>query len=154
MTLMDKIELSRVKLERIQDSSGYKLDQCQLSSLESAQSLGHQLLDNYDREVLIVIGLNCKLKITVINPAAMGNVNRLSISAREILKPLILSSATRAIIMHNHPSGDTTPSRMDITFTEKMRKCLAMLGIELLDHLIIGDDMYSLRREGDLQDEY
>lgn len=147
---MENIVLAKVKLERFPDETDYGLDKYQLSSLGEAEDLGHRLLDGYDREIFVVIGLDCRLKITVVNPAAIGTVNRLSISPREVLKPLILSSAKKVIVMHNHPSGDTQPSGADISFTKNLKRCLEIFGIDLLDHLIIGDDVYSLLQGGNL----
>lgn len=147
---MNKIELSRVRLDRLPDDSGYRLEKYALTSLVEAQKLGHHLLDHYDREIFMVIGLDCHQKITVVNPVVIGNINFAVISLREVLKPLILSSAKNAIVMHNHPTGDSSPSKADIGFTKKLDDGLAVFDIKLLDHLIVGDEIYSFREGGDL----
>lgn len=82
---MNKIELSCVRLDRLPDDSGYRLERYTLTSLVEAQKLGHQLLDHYDREIFMVIGLDYHQKITVVNPVVIGNINFAVISLRERL---------------------------------------------------------------------
>ena len=68
---------------------------------------------------------------------------------REVFKEAIKRSAASIICVHNHPSGDPTPSREDIDVTKRLAECGRIIGIELLDHLIIGDQKFvSLKEKG------
>jgi len=69
---------------------------------------------------------------------------------REIFREAVKDSAASIIICHNHPSGDPTPSRDDINITTRLKECGKMMGIELLDHLIIGDNRFISLKEKDI----
>ena len=67
---------------------------------------------------------------------------------REIFREAVKYSSARILLAHNHPSGNPTPSPQDIQFTKRMEECGEMMGIQLLDHIILGDSGYiSLREE-------
>lgn len=68
---------------------------------------------------------------------------------REVFKEALKNSAASIIVCHNHPSGDPTPSKEDINVTKRIKECGNIMGIELLDHIIIGDNKYiSLKERG------
>ena len=68
---------------------------------------------------------------------------------REVFREALRRSAASIICLHNHPSGDPTPSREDIEVTRRLSECGKMIGIEILDHIIIGDKRYvSLKEKG------
>nr|WP_313120027.1 JAB domain-containing protein [Proteiniclasticum ruminis] len=70
---------------------------------------------------------------------------------REVFKAAVLSNAASIILFHNHPSGDPAPSSEDQTATERIRDCGRLMGIDLLDHIIIGENTYySMREKGDI----
>ncbi len=72
----------------------------------------------------------------------IGTINRSIVHPREIFKEAYLTSASKIICMHNHPSGDISPSKEDIRLTKSLIEIGKLQGIELMDHLIIGDDNY------------
>lgn len=79
----------------------------------------------------------------------IGSLNASIVHPREVYKEAIKRSAASIICIHNHPSGDPTPSREDIEVTRRLAECGRLVGIELLDHLIIGDKTYvSLKEKG------
>jgi DNA repair protein RadC len=79
---------------------------------------------------------------------AVGSLDEVMVHPREVLKPAILASAASIILYHNHPSGDPLPSAEDIAFTRRIAKCCELMGIELLDHVVIGaSGSYSSIRE-------
>lgn len=79
----------------------------------------------------------------------MGTVNATLVSPRELFLEALKKNAVSIILLHNHPSGDPTPSQEDILLTQRVRKAGNLIGIELLDHIIIGDNRYiSLRKRG------
>ena len=78
-----------------------------------------------------------------------GGVNFASVSAREVFQNAIKKGAAGMILYHNHPSGDPTPSREDISLTKRLIEAGKLLSIEIIDHIIIGDGKFiSLGREG------
>lgn len=95
-----------------------------------------------DREVFSVIALNTKGHIIGVNDASIGDLFSAIMHPREILKYAILSNAAAIICIHNHPSGDSTPSQEDINATKRIRDAGEVIGIKLLDHLVIGYDNY------------
>lgn len=77
-----------------------------------------------------------------------GNVNSSIVGAREIFQKALLANAVSIILAHNHPSGDPTPSREDVEVTKRIVEAGKILGVQLLDHLIIGDQYVSLKEKG------
>jgi len=67
-----------------------------------------------------------------------GSATSTVVHAREVFKPAILASSTGIICVHNHPSGNTAPSRADIQVTRKLREAARIIGIDLVDHMILG----------------
>lgn len=74
---------------------------------------------------------------------AIGGLNSSSIEMRELLSEPIKCSAAKIALVHNHPSGDVTPSKSDIVFTSKVNEACKIFGIELIDHIIIGNGQFS-----------
>ena len=102
-------------------------------------------------EHLYMICLNTKLHMTSVFEVSHGNVNSSIFSVREILQKALLANAVNIVMMHNHPSGDPTPSRQDVTMTEKLKEAGEIVGIGVLDHLVIGHGRYiSLKDRGDI----
>ena len=82
---------------------------------------------------------------------SIGNLNSTLISSREIFRQALKINASSIILLHNHPSGNPSPSRQDLIMTAKMLQAGDFMEIPLLDHVIIGDGCYySLREKGDL----
>ena len=78
-----------------------------------------------------------------------GTINSTLVSPRELFVEALQKNAVSIILLHNHPSGDPTPSKEDLLATRRIREAGALIGIELLDHIIIGDNCYfSLREKG------
>ena len=94
------------------------------------------------REIIRVILLNEKNMIMKIVDVALGGVNFALISPKDILTEAIKICAPKMILVHNHPSGDVTPSEQDIKTTDIIMKAAEMMGIQLLDHIIIGNMKY------------
>jgi DNA repair protein RadC len=103
---------------------------------------------HYDREHFKAALLNTKNQLLKVVTVSIGSLNASIVHPREILKPAISTSAASIILVHNHPTGDPTPSREDIEFTNRFAKCGELIGIELLDHVIIGAGTYRSLKEG------
>lgn len=99
-------------------------------------------IQNEPEEVVILITLNTKNKVTGLFEVSRGNINSSMFNGREIFKRAILNNASSIILAHNHPSGDCEPSKQDINATKNIKEAGELLGIELLDHIIVGDDNY------------
>lgn len=106
-----------------------------------------QEMKDLHQEHLVVLFLNSKNEIIKKQTIFKGSVNQSVAHPREIFKEAVKYPTARMIIAHNHPSGDTTPSEADVSFTQRMLMCGSLMGIELLDHLIIGDGDYLSLRE-------
>ncbi|MDD2958294.1 MAG: DNA repair protein RadC [Lachnospiraceae bacterium] len=92
-----------------------------------------------EQEKLLVIFLNSKNHFLGEEIISKGTVNATMISPREIFLCALKYHAVSIILLHNHPSGNPTPSREDLLLTRRVKECGEMIGIELLDHIIIGD---------------
>jgi DNA repair protein RadC len=115
---------------------------------EKAEEVFTSIIKDADREIFMVMMLNTKNKIIGLNTASIGSLNAAIVHPREVLKPAILSNAAGIIVAHNHPSGDPTPSMEDIALTDRLKKACSIMGVNLLDHIIVGDKCLSLRKEG------
>lgn len=94
------------------------------------------------QEILKVIMLDNHNQILKIKDVAKGTNNFVSASVRNILNEAVKIQALKIILVHNHPSGNPNPSQKDYEFTEKVRKASELLEIQLLDHIVIGDNKY------------
>lgn len=100
-------------------------------------------------EVFILITLNTKNIVTGYFEVHRGTINTSLVHPREVFKRALLNNASNIIVAHNHPSGDPNPSKEDIQITERLKEAGNLLGINLLDHIIVGDDKYiSLKEKG------
>lgn len=107
-----------------------------------AKILMHQT--QYEKvEIAKIILLDMKCNILKIKNVAVGGNNFVNIGMKNILSEAVKVNAPKMILVHNHPSGDSTPSTQDYEITEKLEKSGKMLGIELLDHIVIGNSEYT-----------
>lgn len=104
---------------------------------------------HYDREFFVVLNLNTKNQVIAEDTVSIGSLNASLVHPRELFKNAIKRSAAALILVHNHPSGDPSPSREDIDVTRRLAEAGKLLGIEILDHVVIGDLKYvSLKEKG------
>lgn len=119
----------------------------QIDSAVSVANLFMEELRYQKREVFKVLFLDTKNKIICDRNISVGSLNASIVHPREVFKEAVLYSSNKIFLIHNHPSGDTEPSREDILVTERLKKAGELLGIEVLDHIIIGNGKYSSLRE-------
>ena len=101
------------------------------------------------QEKLKILILNTKNIVTYIRDVFIGTLNSSIVHPREIFCEAIKKNGASIIICHNHPSGDPTPSKEDINITLRLKECGKLLGIDLLDHIIIGENKYvSMKEKG------
>jgi DNA repair protein RadC len=102
-----------------------------------------------DQEQLRVVSLDTKHQVLAIKTVYQGSVNQAQVRVAEIFRDPIRLNAVAVVVIHNHPSGDPTPSSADVTLTLELARAGQLLDIELLDHLIIGQGRHvSMRRLG------
>lgn len=94
------------------------------------------------REIAKVIILNTKNIVLKVLDISFGGINFAMIEPKEVLSEVIKMQAPKIILIHNHPSGDPTPSAQDFKFTDRIYEACEILGVELLDHIIIGDGYF------------
>lgn len=109
-----------------------------LTSPEDVCRFAAREISTYDREVMAILNLNAKGQILHMHVASMGTIDACMAVPREIFKAGILCNAHSIIAIHNHPSGDPTPSKEDIYVTHRLEAAGELLGISLKDHIIIG----------------
>lgn len=115
---------------------------------EKVVKLAQHILRGADREHLLVISVDSKCRPLAVEIVSIGTVNATLAEPREIFKHAILANAAAVILVHNHPSGDCTPSREDRHLTKRMGKAGRLIGIPVADHVIIGDGFFSFNRDG------
>lgn len=118
-----------------------------VSSPEDVAWLMIPEMKGLDREHFKAILLNTKNGILKIVTVAIGSLNAALVHPREIFKAAVTASAAGIIIVHNHPTGNPEPSREDRDLTERFARCGDLMGIDLVDHIIVGDDSYVSMRE-------
>jgi DNA repair protein RadC len=120
-----------------------------IKSPEDVYNLMNHFLHDLDREAFIVISLDTKNQPVSINICHVGSLNASIVHPREVMKSAILSNAASIVIGHNHPSGNCSPSREDIEVTTRLVEAGKIVGIDVLDHIIVGDGEYvSLKEKG------
>jgi DNA repair protein RadC len=103
----------------------------------------------HSQEHFVCLYLNTKNQVIGKETVFIGSLNSSIVHPREVYKEAIRRSSASVICLHNHPSGDPTPSREDIEVTRRLLDAGKIIGIDLLDHLIIGDGrFYSLKEKG------
>ncbi len=105
-----------------------------------------------EKEMLITMFLDTKLCIKGHTLVGLGTLDSLSTTPREVFRCAIVLAAKSIVLMHNHPSSNPEPSREDIRLTRNLSKAGSLLGIELIDHIIVGHPTFvSLKKRGIIQ---
>ena len=107
-------------------------------------------LRHENQEHFQVILLNSKGRVTAIKEISQGSLNASVVHPREVFAPAVVHHAAALLAVHNHPSGDPTPSQEDRDLTRTLVKAGEILGIPVVDHLVIGDGVYYSFKEHDL----
>ncbi len=116
-----------------------------LRSLLEAESVVDQ-----DKEHFWTIGVNTKNMVKYVELVALGTIDSALVHPREVFRLAVIEAAASLILAHNHPSGDTCPSDEDIKITQRLVEAGRILGIEVLDHVVVGGegDFYSFKSCG------
>ncbi len=122
-----------------------------IKSPEDAAHIGTDFIRIHEEpeEYMYMLCLNNKNRVTGIFEISHGNVNSSIVGPREVFQKALLANAVNIILMHNHPSGDPSPSSEDVKVTKRLADAGTLLGVHVLDHIIVGDKRYvSLKDKG------
>lgn len=126
--------------------------QVKYGTFQSTEQAGHyimQTLKDKQQEHVLVCYLNTKNQVIKNKVIFIGGLNMSVAHPREIFREAVRYSAARIIVGHNHPSGNPEPSTADIRFTERLIEAGLIIGIEVLDHIVVGNETYiSLKEYG------
>jgi len=130
---------------------GYSAPSRTIADSQAAALALRPLFEGLDREQFAVCCLDAKHAIIGVNVVSTGSLTLSIVHPREVFKLAILTNAAALICVHNHPSGDPTPSAEDRALTKRLKEGADLLGIALLDHVILGEDRnYSFADQGAL----
>ena len=142
----EKIYALKEILERL-----LRADKNERIIIRSPKDIADILIPRYryaTQESFIIVLLNTKNEIISINDISTGSLNTSIAEPREVFREILKYPTSSVILAHNHPSGDATPSIEDIQITKRMIKAGKILGIDVLDHIIIGDNEFrSLKQD-------
>jgi len=128
-----------------------ELPHVNISCSTDAASYVRQHIGDFDREVILAIAMDARHNVNATSMVHIGTANESVADTADILRVAIYSSSRNLIIAHNHPSGDPSPSAEDKALTKRLKEAAALMNINLLDHIIIGDERYySFADEGQL----
>ena len=105
-------------------------------------------LQNEAKEHFIALHLNSRNALVCLDTVATGSMSAATVHPREVFKTALLSSATAMVLVHNHPSGSLEPSKEDVELTKNLVNASKIIGIQIHDHIIIGEGYYSFVERG------
>lgn len=148
--MADKLE--QVAIRMVEQPSLYSNEP--MNNPDAAIRVMNEFLSQMDRELFCIVNLQADLTPINMNIVSVGSLNEALINPREIFKSAILSNAHSMMLIHNHPSGNLTPSTSDIQTTARMQELGELMGISLVDHIITGrnGNYYSFRDKGEFPD--
>lgn len=144
-----RIEL--VSLRMVREKTSILYPNHTVQSPKQAADLFRQFFgyDESDREKFAVMYLDTKNQPNALEIISIGTLNASLVHPREVFKGALLVNAASIICVHSHPSGDPTPSSEDIAITDRLVKSGQILGLDVLDHLVLGDGTFiSLKEQG------
>lgn len=122
-----------------------KAEACEMLQFTCPSSIARYYMEDMrheKQEIMKLLMLNSKSRLIGETDISKGTVNAALITPRELFIEALQKNAVSIILLHNHPSGDPTPSREDMLLTERIRQAGELIGIELLDHIVMGDNCY------------
>lgn len=108
-----------------------------------------QEMQDLDREMLMTLNLDIKNRVINAHIVSIGGINKSLVDPKSVFKAALLSNASRLLMVHNHPSGDCTPSYEDYETTERIKAGCLYFDMRLIDHIVIGKDKYYSMEAGE-----
>lgn len=128
---------------------GPPLERALVDSPEAAAAHLVPAVAGADRERCIALLLDTKHRLLERATISIGSIDHTFMSPREVFRDALLANASAVVLAHNHPSGDPEPSRDDEQVTQRLVRAGTLIGVEVLDHLVVGDERWvSLARRG------
>ena len=143
LTLKAVLEFSRRVLNQ-----GLGLDEPITSPADVLPEIRH--IRDLNKEHFVAIFLNARNQVIKTDTISIGSLNASLVHPRELYAPAVGISAASVILAHNHPSGDVTPSKEDISLTKRMVQAGEIMGIEVVDHLIVASDKFLSMKEANV----
>jgi len=126
--------MKRLKVSIVTEPGGFP--QHILDTPERVQAIVHDLAD-LDRENFEVLHLDIRHRLIARETVTVGSLDRATATPRDVFAGAFTNGTKNLILVHNHPSGDASPSAQDKVLTERLRKAAALLGLSILDHVIV-----------------
>ena len=142
-----RVDIVSIKMVR---EGSTKYENRKIETPFDAYVLLKRFLEDSDREKLLVVCLDTKNQPINICTVSVGTLNSSLVHPREVFKTAILSNSNQIMLAHNHPSGISAPSNEDKAMTSRIKDAGVILGIELIDHIIIGSNEYFSFKENKL----
>ena len=142
-----RVDIVSIKMVR---EGSTKYENRKIETPFDAYVLLKNFLEDSDREKLLVVCLDTKNQPINICTVSVGTLNSSLVHPREVFKTAILSNSNQIMLAHNHPSGISAPSNEDKAMTNRIKDAGVILGIELIDHIIIGSNEYFSFKENKL----
>lgn len=129
--------------------SGAYADDRRIKDAQDAAAILRPLLEHHPHELCVMLLLDTKHKLLGVHTVAQGGLSEAVVDPKVVFRAALLTNSPAFVLGHNHPSGDPTPSPEDLDLTIRLMAGGKLLGVEMLDHLIIGDGRFiSLQETG------
>lgn len=139
--LSGQFEIPRYRVSVVRET-GYHVDHVRVRTASDVYDLLRQHFTGLDRESFVVILLDTQNQIRGLEVVSVGTLDASLVHPRETFRLAVKEGAASIIIAHNHPSGDPTPSAEDRSVTRQLRSAGELLGIDVLDHVIVGEGRF------------
>ncbi|MEA3548392.1 MAG: DNA repair protein RadC [Thermodesulfobacteriota bacterium] len=121
-----------------------------INSSDVAKAAIQNKIGNHEFEMFACLFLDSSHRLLSFKEMFRGSVNSATVHPREVIKEALRLNTAAVILAHNHPSGDSNPSRQDIDLTNKLKEILKVIDVRVLDHLVVGDEVSSMADSGHL----
>ena len=134
------MKIQKIKLQMVRDESTIYTSEKITTPRDIVKLVNaHERYDLATTEKVIVIAMDNKNQVNTYSEIATGTTGYTNFNMSELFKTILLSNSSKFIVVHNHPSGDATPSQEDFKITEKIKSASKIMGLQFLDHIVIGE---------------
>ena len=137
-----RVTYQRVALSLVRERAALPYCPGPVQSARDVVNLVRGVIHDDPREHFVAVYLDTRRKIAAVHVAAIGTGESAPVRPSEVFLPAVHMAASAIVVAHNHPSGDPCPSAEDRNVTERLRQAGQLLGVELLDHVVIGSDRF------------